>query len=90
MARYCYPVFYSSTKTWNMSDRNQKNNKERNPDEMADKGRGMQGIDKAPGEEPAQTTEQVTWESQRGKNKVDGDPSKPSDQPIDLDQPEGH
>jgi hypothetical protein len=47
------------------------------------KGVGMQGIDKAPGEEPARSTENVTWESQKGKNKVDGDPSKESDQPID-------
>jgi hypothetical protein len=42
----------------------------------------MQGIDKAPGEEPAHDTERVIYETQRGKNKVDGDPSKESDQPI--------
>ena len=50
---------------------------------MANKGRGMQGIDKAPGEETPDTRENVTWETQKGKNKVDGDPSKESDQPID-------
>ena len=50
------------------------------------KGAGMQGIDKAPGEEPATSTENVIWETQKGKNKVDGDPSKESDQPIEQDE----
>lgn len=50
------------------------------------KGVGMQGIDKAPGEEPAQTTDNVSWETQKGK-KVDGDPSKESDQPIEQGKP---
>ena len=53
------------------------------PGEMANKGRGMQGIDKAPGEEAAQSTEQFTSQTQKGKNKVDGDPSKQSDQPLE-------
>jgi len=44
---------------------------------------GMQGIDKAPGEEPAEAIDKVSWETQKGKNKVDGDPSKESDQPIE-------
>lgn len=67
-----------------MSDRNQSNNPGSNPlkDDLSNRGKGMQGIDKAPGEEPAQDTEQVIYETQKGKNKVDGDPSKPSDQPI--------
>ena len=43
---------------------------------------GMQGIDKAPGEEPASGTEQFTPQTQKGKNKVDGDPSKVSDAPL--------
>jgi hypothetical protein len=47
------------------------------------KGAGMQGIDKAPGEEPAQSTENVRWETQKGKNKVDGDPSLETDKPIE-------
>jgi len=50
------------------------------------KGVGMQGIDKAPGEEPAQSTENVSWETQKGKNKVDGDPSRESDQPIEQEK----
>jgi hypothetical protein len=68
-----------------MAERNKQNktqDRER-PDDMTSKGKGMQGIDKAPGEEPSQDTEQVIWETQRGKNKVDGDPSKESDRPID-------
>lgn len=43
----------------------------------------MQGIDKAPGEEPSQGTDQFIAETQKGKNKVDGDPSKESDKPLD-------
>jgi hypothetical protein len=49
--------------------------------EMANKGRGMQGIDKAPGEETAQSTNNITEISQKGK-KVDADPSKPSGKPV--------
>jgi len=64
-----------------MPDRN--SSTDRNPpEEMANKGRGMQGIDKAPGEETAQATEQFIAQTQKGKNKVDGDPSKESDQPL--------
>jgi hypothetical protein len=40
------------------------------------------GADKAPGEETSTSTEPVTQETQKGK-KVDADPSKESDQPID-------
>jgi hypothetical protein len=43
----------------------------------------MQGIDKAPGEEPAAAPEQFIAETQKGKNKVDGDPSQESDKPLD-------
>ncbi len=57
-----------------------------NPDDITDKGHGPQGIDKAPGEETSQDTENVVYETQKGKNKVDGDPSKESDQPIDAKQ----
>ena len=45
--------------------------------------RGMQGIDKAPGEEPAGSPEQFTEQTQKGKNKVDGDPSQASDAPLE-------
>jgi hypothetical protein len=51
--------------------------------EMANKGRGPQGIDKAPGEETAQDTENVVAQTQKGKNKVDGDPTQENDQPIE-------
>jgi hypothetical protein len=42
---------------------------------------GPQGIDKAPGEEPAMGNENVMEKSQQGK-KVDGDPMQPADQPA--------
>ncbi len=44
---------------------------------------GPQGVDKAPGEETSANPDQFLQETQKGKNKVDGDPSKESDQPID-------
>ncbi len=50
---------------------------------MTGKHKGMQGIDKAPGEENAENTDNVVWESQKGK-KEDGDPSQASDQPLDI------
>ncbi|RYZ59405.1 MAG: hypothetical protein EOO14_08455 [Chitinophagaceae bacterium] len=63
------------------------NNKDQhltNPADMAGPHRDRQGIDKAPGEEQATgETENVVADTQKGKNKVDGDPSKESDQPID-------
>lgn len=52
-------------------------------------GTGMQGIDKAPGEEPARGTENPVWVSQKGK-KVDGDPSEESDKPVDKDLSGNH
>jgi hypothetical protein len=61
---------------------NNKDKEQPSPADMPNKGKGMQGIDKAPGEEPAQSTENVIWETQKGKNKVDGDPEKESDRPI--------
>lgn len=42
---------------------------------------GPQGVDKAPGEEPATTTTDIIKQGQKGK-KVDADPSLPSDQPA--------
>jgi hypothetical protein len=66
-----------------MSDRNQKNNSNAMQDDMTSKGHDRQGIDKAPGEETAQDTSNFVQETQRGKNKVDGDPTQESDQPID-------
>lgn len=55
-----------------------------NPSDMAGAHRDRQGIDKAPGEEQREgSIENVVAETQKGKNKVDGDPSQESDQPID-------
>ena len=61
-------------------------NTENRPADMANKGRGMQGIDKAPGEETAQSAEQFISETQKGKNKVDGDLSIESDRPLDKQE----
>ena len=52
-------------------------------DDMTSKSHDRQGIDKAPGEEPAGDLTDMVSETQRGKNKVDGDPDQPSDQPVD-------
>jgi hypothetical protein len=65
-----------------MSDRNQHNNRNNLRDEKTGRGYGMQGIDKAPGEETSQHDEKIVADTQKGKGKVDGDPSKESDQPI--------
>lgn len=62
-----------------------KNNKEQlnNPSQMAGPHRDRQGIDKAPGEEEREgPIENTVADTQKGKNKVDGDPSQASDQPI--------
>ncbi len=42
---------------------------------------GPEGVDKAPGEEPAKSDEDLTKESQKGK-KVDADLSNEADQPL--------
>jgi hypothetical protein len=69
-----------------MQDRNQQNqqNQTDRPDDMTSKGHGRQGVDKAPGEETSQDTDNVVYDTQKGKNKVDGDPSKESDQPSGI------
>ena len=55
-----------------------------NPAHTAGAHRDRQGIHKAPGEETREgTIENVVAETQKGKNKVDGDPSKESDRPIE-------
>lgn len=51
---------------------------------MANPGHGPQGVDKAPGEETSEDNVQFVQQTQKGK-KVDGDPSKESDQPIEQD-----
>ena len=55
----------------------------RTADDRTEKSHGPQGVDKAPGEETSQDTENVVAQTQKGKNTVDGDPSKESDQPIE-------
>ena len=52
------------------------------PDDQTGTSHGRQGNDKAPGEEPAADRANTVADTQKGKNKVDGDPSKPSDQPL--------
>jgi hypothetical protein len=62
-----------------------KNNEQQlnNPSQMAGPHRDRQGIDKAPGEEQREgSIENVVADTQKGKNKVDGDPTQESDQPI--------
>lgn len=62
------------------------NLKNNNPfNDVANKGRGPQGVDKAPGEETADSTENVIWETQKGQGKEDGDPSLQTDQPIEQE-----
>jgi hypothetical protein len=51
------------------------------PDDHTGKHHGPQGIDKAPGEETATDLDNQVANTQKGKNKVDGDPSKESDRP---------
>lgn len=66
-----------------MSDNNRQRNER--PDDMTGKGHDRQGNDKAPGEEASQDLEDVVSNTQRGKNKVDGDPSQQSDRPIEQE-----
>ena len=56
----------------------------RGENKMANKGRGPQGVDKAPGEETSQDPHEFVEITQKGK-KVDADPSKPSGQPVEED-----
>ena len=48
-----------------------------------DLSKGPQGIDKAPGEERASNNTNPVTETQKGKNKVDGDLSQESDKPLE-------
>lgn len=58
----------------------------REPNQLEQPSHGAQGIDKAPGEETAGDTDNMVQDTQRGKNKVDGDPDQPSDQPASNPQ----
>lgn len=54
------------------------------PSQMAGPHRDRQGVDKAPGEEEREgPVENFVAETQKGKNKVDGDLTQQSDQPLD-------
>jgi hypothetical protein len=53
------------------------------PDDLTGKGHGRQGNDKAPGEETSSDLENTVADTQRGKNKVDGDPSQESDKSVE-------
>ncbi len=68
-----------------MDDRNNRQfSSDKNEREyLAGKSHGPQGVDKAPGEETSGDNKNVVAETQKGKNKVDGDPSQKSDQPIE-------
>ena len=70
-----------------MSDRNQPDDTGRtsSTNEMSGKGHGRQGVDKAPGEETAQDTKNIVQDTQKGKNKVDGDQSRESDRPVEKE-----
>lgn len=52
------------------------------PNSLSSPGHGPQGIDKAPGEETSQDNVQFSKEALKGK-KVDRDPSKEKDEPLD-------
>jgi hypothetical protein len=67
-----------------MEDNNAQNQKSGGQDYITGRGHGPQGIDKAPGEETPEDMENMVYETQKGKNKVDGDPEKDSDKPIDV------
>lgn len=60
---------------------NRQNENAQSSNEEANKGHGPQGIDKAPGEEPAQDEVNFSQEAFKGK-KVDGDPGKEEDKPA--------
>ena len=68
-----------------MDDRNNRQFSSRKNvgEEFANKSHGPEGVDKAPGEETSGDNENVVAETQKGKNKVDGDPSQKTDQPIE-------
>ena len=64
---------------------NDNRNRNERPDDQTSKSHDRQGIDKTPGEETAGDLENVVNTTQRGKNKVDGDPSQTADQPLDQE-----
>lgn len=69
-----------------MQERNNQTTGSNNPDERADRTHGMQGIDKAPGEEPSQDNVQFQQETQKAK-KVDADVTMEQDRPAQQNDP---
>ena len=67
-----------------MQERNNesKSRQEGSVNSLDQPGHGMQGVDKAPGEEPNQDNVQFQQETQKGK-KVDAALSQPQDRPLD-------
>jgi hypothetical protein len=68
-----------------MQERNQQSSSSQpsaGENEMANRGHGAQGIDKAPGEETSQDNVQFSQEAFKGK-KVDRVPGEESDEPAD-------
>ncbi|TCZ64183.1 hypothetical protein [Flaviaesturariibacter aridisoli] len=58
-------------------------NGQEQPDKLANRGHGPEGVDKAPGEEPSQDNVQFTQQTQKGKQSVDADPDRQEDRAID-------
>jgi hypothetical protein len=69
----------------NMQDRNEQSPRQGNSDELAGRSHGMQGVDKAPGEETNQDNVQFQQETQKGK-KVDADLEREEDRPLENQQ----
>ena len=62
-----------------MKENDNNNSQEIKNNDPNQKGHGRQGVDKAPNEEPSTDYENVVADTQKGKQKVDGDPSNPKD-----------
>ena len=63
---------------------NEEKNKNTSESEHANRFKGPQGIDKAPGEEPSEDNVQFVQETQKGK-KVDADLSNEGERPIEQE-----
>lgn len=65
-----------------MLKKDSEQDKNKNDQAFGSRGQGMQGIDKAPGEEPNNDNVQFTQEAFKGK-KVDADLSREEEKPLD-------
>ena len=68
-----------------MQNRDEQKSNEQDLSKLANSGRGPQGVDKAPGEEPSADTVQFTQETQKGKT-VDADQTEENGRPIEQDK----